>query len=201
MISRHTIRGRRELAQTVTTDVVLLLISGTMLLMRLHHRDNFYDVAGLLAHIFLHSITCTFALVMLKFTIASSSLLRGLLVLYVLTFIADALLLFGFAFLYFFHDHRASIDVYYATLHVATTLGFIVVDLTGAFFVDLAYTYIDSLVYADNGAYLHAVAQQVLASRNFVPDKASGRLGSVHITTPPALAMSSGRTLNSHLNV
>ncbi len=216
MISRHTIRGRKELAQTATSDAVLLLITITMLVMRLHHSNNFYNVGGLLVHIFAHMLTCTFALVVLKFTIASSNLLRTLMILYVGTCIADAVLLFGFFFLYLFHDHKSSIDGYYLVLHAIVVLAFIGVDIAGAFFVDLSYNYIESLVYSDNGSYLHSVARQVIVSNNFMPVSAGvdNRVGSVHLTIPAPLAMmkggggvtlssstSNGRGGNSHLNV
>jgi len=200
MFSRHIIRGRKELSQTTTTDVVLLLITIAVVFVRLHD-NNLPDIGVLLGHVFAHTFTAILAFIVLKFTVASSNLLRMLQILYVLVALADIFLLLGFVYLAALHDHKHSIDAYYAGVHIVLAVMFVGVDLVGAFFVDLSYNYVESLVYADNGSRLYAVANGALMSRNFT-ESSPGRIGSVHITAPTSLSTSGGKSLNNaYLNV
>lgn len=182
MIPRHTIRGRRELSYTATSDIFLLLLAVTVLVVRLHEND-FYDIASLLAHIFAHTFTCILALIILKYTVASGDSIRLSIVLYILVAVVDAFTLVGFGLLYMLHNHRDSIDRPYALTRLSLGLGFLLVDICGAFFADLAYNYLDSLVYADNGAHVVAVANHVIATKNYTVDSVGGRINSVHLTS------------------
>ena len=192
MIPRHTIRGRRELSYTATSDSVALLLAVTVLIVRLHEND-FYDIALLLTHIFVHTFTCILALIILKYTVASCDTIRLAIILYMLVAVVDAFALVGFIFLYALHNHKSSIDGPYALLRLVLGLTFLAVDVCGAFFVDLAYNYLDSLVYADNGTHLIGVAAHSIATKNFTTDAATGRVNSLHLTPKPL-----ARTMNGY---
>lgn len=198
MIPRHTIRGRREISYIATTDIVAVLLTITMLVVRLHDND-FYDIMLLLTHIFAHTFTCILAFIILKCNVASSETMRLLIILYALVAIADVIATIWFICLFALHNHDDSIDVPYAVLRIAIGILFIGIDLSGAFYVDLTYSFLDSLVYVDSTSHILNAAQTVAASKNYTEIGASGgsgtgRINSVHltITKPTPRTMSSG---------
>ena len=198
MIARHTVRGRRELAQTATCDVVLTLITFAVLVARLR-TNNTYDICVLLAHIFAHTFTCIIQLIVLKYTIVTSDPLHLQRVFYVVAALIDLGALVCFLFLYALHDHRGTIDAPYVALRVTIGIAFVVVDACGWLYADLSYQFIDTLVYADNGSRMYATVQYAVSARNYTENAATGRINSVHLAAPAKAP--AARTMNDYDSV
>ena len=192
MIPRHTIRGRREISYVASTDVVAVLLTLTMLVVRLHDND-FFDIMLLLTHIFAHSFTCIMAFIILKCNVSSSDSMRLLIILYALVAIADLISVIWFGCLFALHNHSDSIDTPYAVLRIGIGALFIGIDLAGAFYVDLAHSYLESLVYVDSVVHVLNVAHNVATNKNYT--ESGGRINTAHLTTiqkPGARTMSTG---------
>lgn len=196
MISRHTIRGRRAIYRNATADAVATLLMFSVLCARMHLHD-FIDICIILFHIIPHSLSNIINVAVLHYTVSTSEPLNILRILYAVLGVIDTFALGAFAFRTLFHNHpdTPGADISYAVLRGLLAICFIIIDICGAYFADLAFAFIESISYPDNGENLYNTIRAVATSKSFTEAQTGGETTHAQISSLALSQRQSDKTL------
>lgn len=167
MLSKYTIRGRQSLAFVSSLDAVALSYVVILLLSSLDYFDR--TDAFLLALELLHVFTVALSYIVVRHSTTALDTLRILIVVYLFVMIVDVGVLVARIFL-LGHSHDDSVPAarrhqhVNAFLRLALSVLFLFIDVTGAFFTNLA----------QHTAFMHYYSNDQLST---IADSAFSRAG------------------------
>ena len=156
MSTKRAVRGRQALALVTSLDAWLLVTSALLVLTALDDPE-FYDLLLWAGH-FAHALTVPLGYVVVRYASNVPDTLRALVVFYLIATVMDIVVLIGRIIL-----GLHNVEILATLAQIIVAIGFLLIDVVGAFFANLAQAYAMSFRYTDE--QLVASAAAVLRQR------------------------------------